>query len=56
MFSSVYKSLYYQRWFRDSCLKARIKTMRKNPFLYPEKQSFLDRIFGKRPVRSPKWR
>ena len=55
MFSKLYKELYYQRWFRQLCLTGSWHTMRNNPFTWNKEQTALDRIFGKRPIRSPRW-
>ena len=56
MFSKLYKALYYQQWFRQLCLTTSWRTMRQNPFLYSDKQKALDKVYGKRGVRSPVWR
>ena len=55
MFSKLYKELYYQRWFRQLCMTTGWHTMRNNPFTWNKEQTALDRIFGKRPIRSPRW-
>ena len=52
MFSKLYKELYHQRWFRDTCLKNHLRFMRNHPRLYPEKEYTLDKVFGVPPVRS----
>jgi hypothetical protein len=52
MFSKVYKALYYQAWFRQTCLMNHWQTMRNNPDWWNEKQNALDRIFGIPPKRS----
>ena len=51
MFSKVYKEVYYQVWFRQRCLISSWRTMRNNPGIWHEKQSALNKIFGKRGVR-----
>ena len=51
MFSRIYKELYYQRWFRHLCLVSNWRTMRNNPGVWHEKQSVLNKIFGRRGVR-----
>ena len=51
MFSEVYKSLYYQAWFRQLCLTASWHTMRNNPGVWHEKQTALNKVFGQKGVR-----
>ena len=48
MYSKLYRALYLEQWKRQMYMTGHWWTMRKNPFVWAEKQDALDKVFGER--------